>query len=78
MGVGEKMKKSNNFIYDVQGGTVRGYFKIYQAKNGSIQLIMGNRNITLAGSQVDRLKIDLYDLEDFDQDIYLKYYTGGR
>jgi len=67
----------NKFEYEnCNGGTTSGVFKIYQARNGSIQLLMGNRNIELSKEQIDKLSISLYDLIDFDDCDYNNYYLN--
>ena len=65
-----------NFSYKPnEKETVKGYFNIYQSSIGSIILVMGGRHTTLTNKQVDDLYIDLYSFEDFDIDLYLKYYN---
>ena len=66
----------NQFNYSPKEGTIlKGYFNIYQAKNGSIHMIMGNNHTRLAKEQIEELHIDLYEFEEFDHDGYLKYYN---
>lgn len=64
----------NKYCYEIKFGKCKGYFKIYQAKNGSIQLIMGNCNTTLSSQQILDLDISLYDLIDYDHDRFLEFY----
>lgn len=70
----------NRYTYEVTGGSVSGDFNIYQAKNGSIQLLMGNKNIELSEEQVNKLSIDVYSLYtmgcDFDYDLYKNFYKS--
>ena len=67
--------KANNFRYAVNNGWKGGYFNIYQARNGSIQIIMGDAHTCLTYQQVSELFLDVYSLIDFDYDIFLKYYN---
>lgn len=65
----------NQFCYQTQEGSVKGFFNIYQGKDGLIYLQMGNTRITkLAKHQIDDLYIDVYSLKDFDYDDYCKAY----
>ena len=75
----------NKYCYEIKDGKCKGYFKIYQAKtvevqssqNGSIQLMMGNRNITLTAQQILDLNIYTFDLIDYDHDKFLEFYKLG-
>lgn len=67
--------KTFQYTYDTNKGTHKGFFNIYQAKNGSIQLCMGHINVPLTKEQVDKLPINPYALNDFDQEKYNEYYT---
>ena len=58
----------NKYSYEIKKGNCKGYFKIYQAVNGSIQLMMGNSNTTLTLQQILDLNICLFDLIDNDHD----------
>lgn len=73
------MKKTKinrmNYSYDIQGGYVYGAFNIYQARNGSLQLVMGNRHTELTKKQIDDLNIDVYSLIDFDDRQFSLYYS---
>lgn len=64
----------NKYCYEIKFGKCKGYFKIYQAKNGSIQLMMGNCNTTLSSQQILDLDISLYNLIDYDHDRFLEFY----
>ena len=64
----------NKFCYEIQYGKCKGYFKIYQAINGSIQLMMGDCNTTLSAKQILDLGIYVYDLVDYDHDKFLEFY----
>ena len=64
----------NNKCYEIKDGKRKGYFKIYQAKNGSIQLMMNNYNTTLSAQQILDLNINPLDLLDYDHDKFLEFY----
>lgn len=67
----------NKYCYEIKDGKCKGYFKIYQATNGSIQLMMGNCNITLTAQQILDLNIYTFDLIDYDHDKFLEFYKLG-
>ena len=67
--------KTNYFRYEVNNGRKGGYFNIYQARNGSIHIVMGDVHTCLTYQQVDELFLDVYSLIDFDYDLFLKYYN---
>lgn len=67
----------NKYCYEIKDGKCKGCFKIYQAKNGSIQLMMGNYNTTLTAQQILDLNIYTFDLIDYDQDKFLEFYKLG-
>jgi hypothetical protein len=49
--------------------------EIFQARNGSIHLLFANSNIELNKKQVEALVgSNVYDIENFDQKLYLKFY----
>ncbi|MHB8281312.1 MAG: hypothetical protein ACYDDE_00740 [bacterium] len=76
--ISEKTKEryKNIFTYEISQGTyIKGYFDIYQAKNGKIFITMGNGNTELNYKQVEDLRIDVYDLIDFDYDLFKKAYN---
>ena len=52
-------------------------YSLYQAKNGSIQLMMGNCNTTLTAQQILDLNIYTFDLIDYDHDKFLEFYKLG-
>jgi hypothetical protein len=66
--------KTNQYSYSVRNGYVRGFFNIYQARNGAIYLMMGNSKTRLTKQQVNELNVDIYSLEDFDHDSFLNAY----
>ena len=70
------------FSYQTSTGCTRGFFNIYQAKDGKIYLQMGNGVIALTELQLLALAIDVYDLVEFDHDLYEQAYStskiGGR
>lgn len=47
---------------------------IYQARNGAVYTVLGQNAVALTGSQIEKLCIDVYDLEDFDLKLYESYY----
>ena len=64
------------FEYNINEKTkVKGAFNIYQARNGSIILLMGNSPTTLILKQIEDLGISCYDLQDFNQDDFHQYYV---
>lgn len=65
---------TGNFKFTHGDTTFKGHFNIYQAKNGAIMLLMGNKSIALTLGQVKELAIPCYNLEDFDHDDYNEYY----
>lgn len=73
-----KVKPTNQYTYNVQGGTVSGGFSIYQARDGFIRLSMGDCVTKLTHQQVLELYIDVYSLIDFDHDDYIKAYGLGE
>lgn len=64
----------NKYCYEIKNGKCKGYFKIYQAINGSIQLMMDNWNITLSLQQILGLRICVYDLIDYNHEKFLEFY----
>jgi len=70
----KSLYKEGNYKYDVVGGYVKGFFNIYQAKNGYLYLMMGKVITKLEKNQIDDLNIDVYSLIDFDFDNYKKAY----
>ena len=67
----------NKYCYEIKDGKIKGYFKIYQALNGSIQLMMGNCNTTLSAQQILDLNIFTFDLIDYDHGKFLEFYKLG-
>lgn len=70
--------KDNKYSYKTRFGKTKGYFNIYQAINGSIQLQMGNCNTTLDKQQILDLNIDVFELEDYDHDKFQEFYFKKR
>ncbi|MFT4093241.1 MAG: hypothetical protein QM640_06340 [Niabella sp.] len=66
--------KTNYFRYKTDNGWKSGYFNIYQARNGSIHIIMGNVQTTLTLQQINELFLDVYSLPEFDHDLFVKFY----
>lgn len=62
------------FEYQSGDTKIKGDFKIYQARSGAIMLLMGSKVCALSYSQISELDIDCYNLEDFNQDDFVKYY----
>lgn len=54
--------------------------EIYQAENGSIQLLFGHNSIALSSWQIDALRIDtcLMDIDDFDNEKYREFYKEEK
>lgn len=69
---------NNKFCYEIKNGKCSGHFNIYQAKNGSIQLVMGNCYTTLTSQQVLALNLDLFSLIDYDHDKYIEFYKEEK
>ena len=69
-----KATKDNQYKYTTKTGYAKGFFKIYQAKSGKIILAMGNSITQLTKEQILDLNIDLYSLEDYCHDDFLKAY----
>lgn len=67
----------NKYCYEIKDGKCKGYFNVYQAVNGSIQLMMGNYNTTLTAQQILDLNIYTFDLIDYDHDKFLEFYKLG-
>lgn len=67
----------NKYCYEIKNGKRKGYFNIYQAINGSIQLMMGNYNTTLTAQQILDLNIYTFDLIDYGHDKFLEFYKLG-
>jgi hypothetical protein len=66
----------NEFIYETNTGSIKkGYFNIYQAKNGKIYLQLGDSITPLTNEQLNQLGIDIFDLKDFDLNDYRKGYN---
>lgn len=68
----------NKCSYEIRHGQCKCYFKIYQAVNGSIQLMVGNCNTTLTRQQILDLHIDLFELIDFDDYKFIEFYDLGE
>lgn len=68
----------NKCSYEIRNGQCKCYFKIYQAVNGSIQLMLGNCTTTLTRQQILDLGIDIFDLADYDHDKFTEFYDLGE
>ena len=69
--------KNNQFIYETATGKRKGFFNVYQAKNGCIYLQMGNKQVGL--SRIQALELagsSLYDLKDFDNELFHNFYKS--
>lgn len=71
---GVKQNEMGKFEYGDGDTTHKGYFHIYQAKNGAIMLSMASSTITLTKEQVNTLSINYYELTDFDDVSFRKFY----
>lgn len=67
----------NKYCYEIENGKCKGYFEIYQAINGSIQLMMDNCSTTLSAQQILELNISVYTLINYDHDKFLEFYKLG-
>lgn len=47
---------------------------IYQARSGKIVISFGNIYLTLSKENAEKIGSSLYDIEDFDNDLYQKAY----
>lgn len=70
----KQKKVINMYSFEIRNGECTGYFNIYQARNGSIQLLIGNCNTTLTYQQILDLNINVYELIDYDHDNFIKFY----
>lgn len=52
--------------------------EIYQARDGSVQLLFGHNSIALDTWQIEALGIDGHfrDIDDFDDERYQEFYKG--
>lgn len=66
------------FNYGAGQGKSKGFFNVHQGKGGAIYITMDFNTIRLDEEQVNALPIDLYKLEDFDNDLYIKFYTKNK
>lgn len=66
--------KNNKFAYEIEGGSVKGFFNIYQGRNGKIYMMMGNNVTALTYEQVCDLQINTYNLKDFSVDDFAEAY----
>ncbi len=70
---------TNQFSYSLSNNSYsKGLFDIYQAKNGGIQLCMGNSHTALTHAQVVELHIPCYELKEFSQDDFNNFYNVGK
>lgn len=68
-------KQINQYSIETNDGNIKGYFNIYQAKNGKINLLMSNNYTELNLKQINDLDLDIYSLIDFDYDDFKKAYS---
>lgn len=68
-------KQINQYSMEINNGSIKGYFNIYQAKNGKMNLLMGNNYTELSLKQINDLGLDIYSLVDFDYDDFKKAYS---
>lgn len=66
--------KTNYFRYNTNNGCREGFFNIYQSGSGAIYLMMGNVCTALTYKQVNELFLDVYSLDEFDHELFLKFY----
>lgn len=64
----------NKYQYETENGSVKGYFNIYQARDGFIYLNMGNSITKLSLEQIQELHINCYSLKDYGHDDFVKAY----
>lgn len=69
-------KKLNKFSYEVNNGTTKGWFSVYQSKEGGIYIMMGACFTRLTKQQVKELGIQVNDLKDFDQSDFHRAYSN--
>jgi len=70
-------QKKHTFSYPLSNGqTAIGQFNVYQARNGSICLAMGNGYAQLNLDQIHSLHIPENDLIEFDPDKFHEFYLG--
>ncbi|WP_316835042.1 hypothetical protein [Pedobacter nutrimenti] len=69
-------KNKNHFTYETSAGSKSGFFDIYQSRNGSIMLQLGYAFTRLSYKQIERLRLDVYILKDFDHDAYVQCYQN--
>jgi len=70
-----KTIKTNQFSYKTNTDSIiSGYFDIYQSRSGAIRIVLGNSHATLSLRQIKKLNIDIFELCDFDHDLYKKCY----
>lgn len=73
------MKSSiGSYSRPIIGGMEKGDFSIYQARNGKIYLLMGNRAVPLTKQQINNLCLDIFSLIDFSYDDYINAYTETK
>lgn len=70
------MKYVNQFCYQTSIGYARGQFNIYQARNGKIILALANAATELSYNQVTDLNICIYELKEFDYDLFCRAYEN--
>lgn len=65
-----------SFTYTTREGKCKGQFGIYQARNGAIYMLMGNKHTALTLGQINELFLDVYQLKDFSLDDYNTHYDA--
>ena len=77
-----KVRGLNKCCYGSECFYVRCTFNIYQAKKGTIYILLADKYTELTLNQVNELDIDVFTLTDFDYDLFKKAYginaTKGR
>jgi len=68
--------QNNHYQYTSGDEKKTGYFNIYQARNGLIYLQMGDKVTLLTFDQIGDLRLNLYDLDEFDYDAFVRAYKA--
>lgn len=64
----------NQYSLKLKETIYKGSLNCYQARTGQVFIVFGSIPMGLTKHQSERLPIDLYDLEDFNNDLYNKFY----
>jgi len=70
--------KMNEYQYEKANGQVRGFFNIYQAVNGKIYIQLGIKYASLTSQQINDLGIDVFNLTDFNLELYDNAYRVDK